>query len=52
MIIPDVMNDLFLPREIYPENFVFISQEGAVKKGGTWRMLRVPGRRHGVNGHF
>ena len=32
----------------YPENFVSISQlevsqeEGRVKKGGTWRALRVP----------
>ena len=44
----------------YPENFVLISQlevyqEGGsrrgVKKGGTWRTLRVPDRRHGGQGH-
>ena len=40
MVIPDVMNDVFLPQGIYTENFVLISQlelcqEGGVKKGGT-----------------
>ena len=55
-VIPDVMNDVFLPQERYPENFVLISllevcQEGGVKKGGTWRTLRVPDRRHGGLGH-
>ena len=43
-VIPDVMNDVFLPQGRYPENFVLISQlevcqEGGVKKGGTWRTL-------------
>ena len=38
MVIPDVMNDVFLPHGIYPENFMLISQlevrhEGGVKKG-------------------
>ena len=52
MVIPDVMNDVLLPQRRYPENFVLISQleegqEGGVKKGGTWRMLRVPDRRSG-----
>ena len=52
MIVPDVMNDVFLPQGRYPENFVLISQlevhqEGGVRKGGSWRMLRVPNRRHG-----
>ena len=47
MVIPDVMNDAFLPQGRYPENFVLISQlevcqEGEVNKWGTWRMLRVP----------
>ena len=39
-VIPDVMNDVYLPKGRYPENFVPISllevcQEGGVKKGGT-----------------
>ena len=43
-VIPDIMNDVFLPQGRYPENFVLISQlevcqEGGVKKGGTWRTL-------------
>ena len=43
-VIPDVMNDVYLPQGRYPENFVLISQlevcqEGGVKKGGTWRTL-------------
>ena len=29
-----------------------VCQEGGVQKGGTWRMLRVPDRRHGGQGHF
>ena len=44
MVIPDIMNDVFLPHGRYPENFVLISllevcQEGGVKKGlvgGRW----------------
>ena len=52
MVVPDVMNDVFLPQGRYPENFVLISQlevcqEEGVKKGGTWRTLRVPDRRLG-----
>ena len=55
-VIPDVMNDVFLPQGRYPENFVLISQlevcqEWGVKKGGTWRTLMVPDRRHGGQGH-
>ena len=43
-VIPELMNDVFLPQGRYPENFVLISQsevcqEGGVKKGGTWRTL-------------
>ena len=38
-VIPDIMNDVFLPQGRYPENIVLISQlevcqEGGVKKGG------------------
>ena len=52
LVIPDVMNDVFLPLGRYPENFVLISQlevcqEGGVKKGGTWRTLMVPDRHNG-----
>ena len=55
MDVPDIMNDVFLPQGRYPENFVLISQlevrqEGGVKKGGTWRALRVPDQRHGGHG--
>ena len=40
MVVPDIMNDVFLPQGRYPENFMLISQlevcqEGGVKKGGT-----------------
>ena len=56
MVVPDVMNDVFLPQVIYPENIVLISQlevcqERGVKKGVTWRTLRVPDQRHGGQGH-
>ena len=56
-VIPDVMNYVFLPSRRYPENFVLISQsevcqEGGVKKGGTWRTLRVPDKRLGVQDHL
>ena len=52
MVVPDVLNDVFVPQRTYPEKFVLIAQskvcqEGGVKKGGTWRTLRVPDRRHG-----
>ena len=38
IVIPDVMNDVFLPQERYPENFVLISllevcQEGRGQEG-------------------
>ena len=53
-VTPDVKKDIFYPNE--EENFVLISQlevcqEGGVKKGGTWRSLRVPDQRHGGHGH-
>ena len=56
MVIPGVMDDLFLPQGRYPENFVLISQlevcqEGGVKKGGNLRTLRVPDWKHGGHGH-
>ena len=56
-VISDIMNDVFLPLGRYPENFVLISllkvcqEGGGVKKGGTWRTLRVPDWRHGEHGH-
>ena len=56
MVILDVMDDLILPQERYPESFVLIYvlevfQEWGVLHGGTWRTLRVPDRRHGGQGH-
>ena len=56
-VISDVMDDICLPQVRYPESFVMISlsevcQEGWVKKGGTWMMLRVPDRRLGGHGHI
>ena len=35
MVIPDIMNDIFLPQGRYPENFVLISQleEGQEGRG-------------------
>ena len=50
------MNDVVLPQGRYPKNFVSITPldmclEGGVKKGGTWRMLKVPDQRPGVPGH-
>ena len=55
-VIPDIVNDVFLPQGRYPENFVPISllelcQEGGVKKVGTWRMLGVPDPGNGGRGH-
>ena len=56
MVVTHIVNDVFLPYGRYPENFALISQlevcqEWGVKKGGTWRMLMVPDRRHGGQGH-
>ena len=55
-VIPDIMNDVFLLQGRYPENFMLIfqlevCQEGGIKKGGTWRTLRVPDQRYGGHGH-
>ena len=57
MVIPHIINDVFLPQRRYPENFVLISQleegqeGGRVKKGGTRRTLRVPDGRRGGQSH-
>ena len=47
IVVPDIINYVFLPQIRYPENFVLVSQlkmcqEGGVKKGSTWKTLRVP----------
>ena len=34
LVIPDVMNDVFLPQGRYPENFVLISQLEEGQEGG------------------
>ena len=52
LVIPDIMNDVFLSQGRYPENYVLISQlkvcqEGGGKNGDTWRTLRVPDQTHG-----
>jgi hypothetical protein len=56
-VIIDVMDDHNLAPGRYPESFVLISllevcQEWGVKKGGTWRTLRVPDGRLGGQGHL
>ena len=56
MVVPDIINDVFLTQGRYPENFMLISQlevcqEGGVKKavlGGRWG---VPDQRLGGQGH-
>ena len=55
-VILDVMDDLVWQLVRYPEHFMSISlfkvsQEWGVKKWGTWRMLMVPDRRLGGEGH-
>ena len=55
-VILDVMDDHILAPRRYPENIRLISllevcQEGGIKKGRTWRTLRVPDRRLGGQGH-
>ena len=37
MVIPDIMNDVFLPQGRYPENFVLISQLEVCQNGGSRR---------------
>ena len=34
LVIPDVMNDVFLPQGRYPENFVLISQLEVCQESG------------------
>ena len=34
MVVPDVMNDVFLTQGQYPENFVLISQLEVLQEGG------------------
>ena len=34
MVIPDIMNDVFLPQGRYPENLALISQLGVFQEGG------------------
>ena len=51
-VISNIMNDVLLPLERYPENFMLISQlevcqEGGVKKGCTWRRLGVTDLQNG-----
>ena len=55
-LILDDMDHLVQSIGRYPERFVFISllkvcQEWGMLHGGTWRVLRVPGRILGVQGH-
>ena len=50
MVIVDIMDNLVGHQGRYHESFLLISllevcQELGVKKGGTWRTLRVPDRR-------
>ena len=56
MVVPDIMNDVFLTQGRYPENFVLISQlevrqEGGDKKGVLGGRWGVPDQRHGGHGH-
>ena len=37
MVVPDVMNDVFLPQGRYPENFVLTSQLEVCQEGGSRR---------------
>ena len=37
MVVPDIMNDVFVPQARYPENFVLISQLEACQEGGARR---------------
>ena len=50
-VIPDVMNDVFLPQGRYPEKLEDGQEGGGVNKGVTWRTFRVPDWRHGGLGH-
>ena len=39
MVIPDVMNDVYLPQGRYPENFVLISLLEVCQEGGSRRRV-------------
>ena len=45
MVVPDVMNDVFLPQGRYPENFVLISQLEVCQEGGSVGWSRSEGVR-------
>ena len=57
MVVPDIMNDVFLTQGRYPENFVLLSllevrqEGGGVKKGVLGGRFGVPDQRHGGHGH-
>ena len=56
MVIPDVMNDVLLPKGRYPEHFVLISllevcQEGGSRRGYLEDFWRLPDGRLGGRGH-
>ena len=44
MVVPDVMNYVFLPQGRYPENFVLISQLEVCQEGGESRRGVLGGR--------
>ena len=46
-IIPDVMKDVLLPKQRYPEN-----EKLRGLYGGTWLTLMVSDQTHGGFGHF
>ena len=54
MVIPDVMNDVYPKEDTLKISCLYLYWKcvrKGVKKGGNWRMLRVPDRRHGGQGH-
>ena len=56
LVIPDVMNDVFLPKEDTLKiwcRYLYgsVSGRAGIKKGGTWRTLRVPDGTLGGQGH-
>ena len=52
MVIPDVMNDVYLPQGSYSENFMLISQLEVCQEGGYLEDVgEVPDARLGGQGH-
>ena len=56
MVIADDMDDILSPQGRYPESFTLTylleeCQEWGIKKGGTWRILRITNPRLGGHGH-